>query len=41
MTDDYQSYSPGAVILKLGGIAVILHLALTVVGVLIALWIWQ
>jgi hypothetical protein len=38
MTSDY---SPGAVILKLGGIAVILHLALTVVGVLIALWIWQ
>ncbi len=41
MTDDYQSYSPGAVILKLGVIVVILDLALTVAGVLIALWIWQ
>lgn len=36
-----MTYSPAAVILKLGGIAILLHLALTVAGVLIALWIWQ
>ena len=38
MTSDY---SPAAVILKLGALVILLHLALTVVGVLIALWIWQ
>jgi len=41
MTGDYRDYSPTAVVLKLGALLVLLHLALTVAGVLIALWIWQ